>query len=192
MKIEIKDGIAKIYTPYSAEFVRKLKKNVGGASWDFGGKYWTVPESAADSVRNIMREVYGYSDIDENETVTLRLTFYEDVSSERSDVIMYGKVLAHAYGRDSGAKVGDGVVCEKGEVTSGGSSNHWKSIVKEGAVLLLCDVNKNIYEKEKNNSEYDVDTKLVEKSIDKFQLKQEKIRLLKRIEEIDALLADNN
>lgn len=26
MKIEIKDGIAKIYTPYSAEFVRKLKK----------------------------------------------------------------------------------------------------------------------------------------------------------------------
>lgn len=71
----------------------------------FWRKILTVPESAADSVRNIMREVYGYSDIDENETVTLRLTFYEDVSSERSDVIMYGKVLAHAYGRDSGAKL---------------------------------------------------------------------------------------
>lgn len=33
VKIEVKDGVANVYTPYSAEFVKKIKE-IGGSKWD--------------------------------------------------------------------------------------------------------------------------------------------------------------
>ena len=34
-KIELKDDKAYIYTPYSDEFVSKIKSQIGGAKWDY-------------------------------------------------------------------------------------------------------------------------------------------------------------
>ena len=51
-------------------------------------------------------------------------------------------------------------------------------------------MNKNIYEKEKNNPKYDINIEVVDcgAETDKESLLKEKKRLLKRIEEIDKIL----
>lgn len=56
-----------------------------------------------------MHDAYGYSDIEENETVTLRVAFNKSIGNLRSDVVFFSKVFAHATGRDSGARVGEDV-----------------------------------------------------------------------------------
>ena len=62
MRIDVKDGVANVYTPYNPDFVRKIK-GIGGAKWNGSKKCWTIPEFAIEAAREIMCEVYGYSDI---------------------------------------------------------------------------------------------------------------------------------
>ena len=102
--------------------------------------------------------------------------------------MLFGKVLSHAYGRDSGGKPGRDVVYVHGNPCSGGSAAHWESGVEEGSEILLHNVNKNLYEAalERPTEEYEID--LVEDDIDFWALKEEKRRLLKRIEDIDLIL----
>lgn len=187
MKIDVKNGIANVYTPYNPDFVKAIK-GVGGAKWNGSEKYWSIPETAVEVAREIMIDVYGYSDVKENETISLKVTFNEDVSEYRKDVVLFGKILAHAYGRDSGARIGDDVAYISGGATSGGSAKNWYSIVKEGSVIVLSNVNKNIYENAE--MQYDVTVEILETKNNRNQLLDEKKRLLKRIEEIDKLLQE--
>lgn len=189
MKIEIKNGMANVYTPYNSDFVKAIK-GIGGAKWNGDGKYWSVPESAVGAVREIMINVYGYSDILKNESISLKIIFNEDASECRKDVMLFGKILAHACDRDNGARVGDDVAFILGGVTSGGSAKNWTSIVKEGSIAILSNVNKTIYEKTKSELEYDVTVEVLEAKINKEKLLEEKERLLKRISEIDKLLCE--
>ena len=186
MKIINKNGILYVYTPYNPDFVKKIRR-IGRAEWDSSKRCWCVPEEFLEVVRKIMEEVYGYSDITENETVSLEVTFNSEASEWTSDVVLFGKVIAHASHRDSGARVGDDVAFESGGVNSGGSAKYWKSIVEKGSVVVLSNVNKKIYERSK--VPYDVTVKVIEKRVNKQQLLSEKERLLKRIEEIDNMLS---
>lgn len=79
IKIEVKNGLANVYTPYNPDFVKKIK-GIGGATWDCSKKCWTIPETAIRAAREIMTDVYGYSDIKENEVISLRVTFNNRVS----------------------------------------------------------------------------------------------------------------
>lgn len=185
MEIKIIDGVACVYTPYNPDFVRKIKC-IGGAWWNSDVRCWCIPETAIIAVRKIMSDVYGYSDIEENETISIEVTFNDEVSEYRSDVVLFGKVLAHARHRDSGARIGDDFAYESGGARSGGSAKYWKSIVEEGSVVILSNVNKNLYER--SIVDYDVTIKVLEEKIDKKQLLSEKERLLRRIEKIDNML----
>lgn len=187
MKIEAKDGVANVYTPYNPDFVKKIK-GIGGAKWNDSQKCWSIPETAVEAVREIMADIYGYSDVKENETVSLKITFNKAIHSERSDVVLFGKVLAHAYGRDSGARVGDDVAYISGGATSGGSVKNWDSVVREGSVAILSNVNKSVYEKAE--TEYDITVEVIKAKEDKQSLLEEKERLLKRIIEIEKLLQE--
>ena len=188
MKIDVQNGVANIYTPYNAEFVKSIKA-IGGAKWNASQKCWSIPESSVEIARQIMTDVYGYSDVSENETITLKVTFNEDAVETCSDVVLYGKVLAHAYSRDGGARVGEDVAFSSGMPTSGGSRNRWASIVEKGSVAVLTNVNKNVYEK--TESPYDITVEIVgENRVDRNKLLGEKERLLKRLAEIDKLLAE--
>lgn len=108
IKIVIEDGKAKLFTPYNGDFVSRIKK-AGSAKWDAKEKCWTIPEVSVSAAREIMTEVYGYNDISEGETVNIRITVNSELSKQGKDVILFGKVLSHAFGRDSGGKSGDDV-----------------------------------------------------------------------------------
>lgn len=189
MEIRTANGLARVYTPYNPKFVKRIK-GIGGAKWDAYEKCWCVPETAVDVAREIMSDVYGYSDIQKNETISIKVTFNEAVSEYRGDVILFGKILSHACGRDSGARVGDDVAYINGGPESGGSTKNWCSTVKEGSVAILSNVNKHVYEKEEMN--YDVTVEVLEeKKEDRRKLLEEKERLLKRISEINKILEES-
>lgn len=187
MKIDVKDGVASVYTPYNPDFVRKIK-GIGGAKWNGSKKCWTIPDFAVEAAREIMCDVYGYSDITTNETVTLKITVNEEIRNTRDDICLFGKTLAHATGRDSGARVGDDVAYVAGEATSGGSRNSWDSVVSAGSVIILSNVNKTVYEK--TEVPYNIKIEIVESKVNRQQLLDEKERLLKRLAEIENLLQE--
>lgn len=190
IEIKIKKGTLLIYTPYNAKFVSAIKK-IGGAKWDSANKCWTAPEEFVDAVREIMMEIYGYTDISENESVTLKVVFNEEAKEDRKDVVLFGKILSHATGRDSGARVGDDIAMIKGNIRSGGSAKNWVSVVEEGSTFIIKNVNKNIFKKEKDGINYDVKIDIIDDAKkSKSELLEEKKRLLERIKEIDEMLEE--
>ena len=190
IEIKIKKGTLLIYTPYNAKFVSAIKK-IGGAKWDSVNKCWTAPEEFVDAVREIIMEIYGYTDISENESVTLKVVFNEEAKEDRKDVTLFGKILSHATGRDSGARVGDDVAMIKGNIRSGGSVKNWVSVVEKGSTFIIKNVNKNIFKKEKDEINYDVKIDIIDDAKkSKSELLEEKKRLLERIKEIDEMLEE--
>lgn len=143
MQIVMTEKHACVFTPYNPDFVERVK-GIGNAKWN--SHFWLVPADTVDAVREILRDVYGYDDTMENDTVNLRLTFLEQVSADKAGVTCFAKVLSHAFGRDSGARVGDDVAFIKGGAKSGGSAKNWCSIVEKDSVAMLYNVNRNIYD----------------------------------------------
>lgn len=187
IEVKIRDDKAMLYTPYNPEFVKRIKK-FSDARWNSGEKCWTIDESNLDAARVIMKEIYGYADNEINEKVTLKIHVKESVSKKHGDVILFGKILSHATGRDSGARSGSDVAYINGSAYSGGSAKNWESVVSEDSKILLHNVNKNLYEEYLENPQEEYEIEVVTDSIDSAALKQEKELLLKRIKEIDHVL----
>ena len=138
IKIIDSNGKADIYTPYNAEFVRAVKNC--GAKWNKANSCWTVEAGHIDTVREIMRRIWGRDDQDRGTCVTVQLTFARPAIGECEPVTCYGRTVARAFGRDSGAVAGDGVAFVIGAPESGGSVKNWKTVVPEGCIIRMTDV----------------------------------------------------
>ena len=187
-RIDIDSGKALITSPYNPDFISKVK--LMGGKWDAVRKVWKVEENLIEDVRSIMREVYGRDDRGElSGTCTVIVSFSEDVDGYKSPVTVFGRVIASAYGRDSGAKVGEGCAFVEGRPESGGSMKNWRTTVPAGSKVKIMDVPKCILS----------DTSLpdgasfmvVDDEINREALLEEKENLLKRLKEIDILLGGN-
>jgi len=188
ISITVKDEIANIYVPYNKEFISEIK-NIGSAKWNSDEKCWTVPEEYIDNVREMMVHIYGYSDISKNETVKVAVKFLEGVAETKDSVKIFGKDVSKATSRDSGARVGENVVLVSGKIESGGSRVYWESQVEEGTIFSLSKVNKNVFDKEKNNPPYKIEILDVKDEVErKSELIAEKEKLLSRISEINKIL----
>lgn len=187
MKINIIGNLAEVYTPYNSDFVRRIK-NIGGAHWN--GKCWTIPAETIDTCREIMRIVYGRCDLEESvKTVKLRLTFNDEVSECCGDVAFFAKTLCHAYGRDSGGRAGDDVAYIKGEPKSGGSAKNWRSIVPGGSVVVLSNVVETLFRAFDPASVPGLIVEEITEAPNRELLLAEREKLVKRIAEIDRLIA---
>lgn len=188
ISITVKDEIVNIYVPYNKEFISEIK-NIGSAKWNSDEKCWTVPEEYIDNVREMMVHIYGYSDISKNETVKVTVKFLEGVAETKDSVKIFGKDVSKATSRDSGARVGENVVLVSGKIESGGSRVYWEPQVEEGTIFSLSKVNKNVFDKEKNNPPYKIEILDVKDEVErKSELIAEKEKLLSRISEIDKIL----
>lgn len=191
MKIEIRNNDAYIFTPYNPEFVSKIKKNVGGAYWDSCAKAWVVPAPAVDNARKIMMDVYGETDLPETSgRLTLSVTATRELSKYCGPIVLFGKIIASAHGRDSGAYPGEDVCFILGDPDSGGSSKNWKTVIPKGSEFRIFNVPRSMYEKYIETSEEypDIEVENITCDIDVKALKEEREKLLKRLEEIDDLL----
>lgn len=190
IKVEIKNGKAYITSPYNVDFIRRIK--LSGGKWSTVSNRWYVPEPALPAVRAMMMEVYGETDEGPaSEYATLVIKYLERVSRTCEPVMLAGRVIASAWSRDGGAKVGDNVAFIAGGPTSGGSAKNWTTEVKEGSVVEIYYMPLNKAEElvKSHPSYIEVSIKGAP-VVDKDALKAEREQLVKRIAEIDALLAD--
>lgn len=89
IKVTIKDGKAELYTPYSADFVKAIKA-LGGARWNASKRCWTISEDMLPQAREIMMDVYGYTDEEQKEEKAVDEATLEEYA-RRVDHVMRGK-----------------------------------------------------------------------------------------------------
>ncbi len=186
MKIDIEDADAKIHTEYNADFVCALKRTIGGAKWDSYEKCWIVPKQSIETCRELMMKYYGETDITQS-TERFSVKFYLDAEQWRGPVVIFGRSLATAFGRDSGARLGTGFEIVDGQIGSGGSCKNWTTWVR--GTFIAHNVTQAMLDRETLDEE---SIEIIHDNadyIDVNALQEEKERLLKRIQEIDNLLA---
>ncbi len=187
MKItNLGNGKIAVDTPYNPSFVSKIKK--AGGKWNPGNKTWEIDERTIDTVRAIMREVYGQDDMPQ-ETVTVKVTIGDKNLKEwRAPVVLFGRNIASARGRDGGARVGEGVCFEKGGCDSGGSMKNWYTIVSAGSEITIYEVPRLAVEQKLGWKDEYGTFEVVENGDPLAALRAEKEALLKRLAEIEELL----
>lgn len=182
----------RVESPYNAKFVASARA--------LGGK-WTAPCWAFDirdddRVRELCLQHYG-EDGRTCEHVTLRAVFLPGIGALGDSIYLAGRVIASAFGRDSGAKLGSGVVLLSGGFGSGGSAKNWKTVTNsaEGATVLVRDVPRAIADRLMTPGGLDgerADSVTIEPEspvVDRQALTDERARLVARIADIDAILA---
>lgn len=189
MKIELEKENAYIYTPYNTRFVSKIK--TAGGRWSSAKKAWYVNAHNVEAVRTIMRQVYGVDDtsLASDKLVRVRITLSRELSECTGPVQLFGKIVASAFGRDSGAKLGDDAFFEMGNAKSGGSAKNWETIIAAGSVIVLEKVPLAAIDAKIDwKDEYGSFEIIESDKIDVDALKTERDNLVKRLSEIDELL----
>ena len=181
------NGTVNVYTPYNRDFVAGIKR-IGGARWNTNAKCWNIPEAGLEDARQMMQRCYGETDIPQEgqKMVTIRIRFDNNYAERCSGVAAFGKTLAVARGRDSGARVGEDAILEEGSITSGGSAKNWTTEIAAGSVFRIT-VPESIYKAEKDS--WNVEVVEDAKEDRRAALIAEREKLLARLAEIEKELA---
>lgn len=124
IKLEIIEDKVKVITPYHADFVNTCRRLRG----KFSDGAWHFDDSVLEYVREAMMEFFNTTGEVPFEEVSLLIKDYSDYAS-RGPVTLFGRTIAKAFGRDSGARLGDNIALIKGEINSGGSVKNWSTKV---------------------------------------------------------------
>lgn len=189
INVIINNGKIKVASPYNKFFVLQAR-NLGGR-WKSAEKVWEFDVRDEERVRDLCREVYG-NDGQTTDTVTLRVKWAEGMSEYQGPLCVAGRPVARAWGRDSGAKLCEGIVLLKGKFDSGGSLKNWDTrVVSEGGVeLLVRDFPRAKAEEliQTEPNEYSVES--AENDSERERLLVEREKLVARLTEIDARLVE--
>lgn len=188
VKITSVGGQLHVKSPYNSKFVGQAKA--------LGGKWrdeaWVFDIRDEARVRELCRELYG-SDGLTADTITLRIEWREEGSSDKGPIEVSGRPIARAFGRDSGAKLADGIVQLAGGFSSGGSVKNWVTRVRGGTIVLVRDFSRaRAEELIAGNSDTSLRIYSIEpeqQPIDRDALEAERSRLQARLAEIEVLLA---
>lgn len=182
VKIETTDETISVTSEYNSEFV-DAARNLNG-KWK--APAWVFDIRDEDDVRAACMKFYGEDGLTKDK-VDVKVTFIEDHFVNRGPISISGKVIAKAFGRDSGAKLGEGVVLKEGKFRSGGSVKNWETKADAGTVVIVRDVSRAVAESTPHKR-MKVEIISSTSSVEKDALKAEKEKLLARITEIDSLL----
>lgn len=189
-KIEMTATQLRLTAPYNPNFIVSAKAKLG-AKWD--GECWCFDIRDQDAVLKLVETTYGWRM--GMPLVSVNVKFNEDRRYGQGPCVLLGRVIAAATGRDSGAKLGNGVRLVDGVATSGGSVKNWTTEIHDGSEFVVHDVPAEMaqdYITGKRESR-NVVVALVAPSapavVDKTSLEEERMALMQRLTEIDAQLA---
>ena len=117
------------------------------------------------------------------------ITFREARSEDEGPVTIFGRVVARAYGRDSAARIGEGVVFVKGKAFSRCDHKGWRTVVGEGSVVRMGSVPRDLVV---SGLPPGVEVSIIEPTTpadETVRLQVERLRLVARIADIDAARA---
>lgn len=135
IKIIVTGEKINVYSPYSEKFVTAIK--LAGARWT--GEAWALDARDLELARSICMDIYGCDDRP-HPTCSVRVTAKEAFWAAKGAVTMFNRVVAKAWGRDSGAKVGEGIVFVKGQPTSSGSVKNWATEIPANCEFIMRDI----------------------------------------------------
>ena len=192
MKIETKDGKAYISAPYNPDFVARIKAM--GARWEASSRCWVVREDAIDAARAAMMAIYGENDeTPAAERVTLIVHAVDGADALRGAITLAGKTIAKAFGRDSGAKIGDDVAFITGAPYSAGSAKGWFTVIPADAMFEVYDVARSKAEEAIAHPPKGFEIRIKGgNALDRAALVEERAKLLERIAIIDKILGETN
>ena len=124
IKLEHIGNEIKVIAPYNAEFVKKCR-NLRG---EYKQNAWCFNDNVIDYVRKAMLDIYGVTGEEQYEECSLLVKNFSD-SARCDSVTLFGRTIARAFGRDSGAKLGDEIILVDGSISSGGSVKNWYTCV---------------------------------------------------------------
>lgn len=199
--VKVQDEMVFVKSPYNEDFVARAKKTLAG-KWDGKLSMWTFAKTDEMAVRSLCQEIYGGDGSSPIETVTLAIHFGDEKPEWRTlndaIVTVAGFTMARRYARDSKVTVFPGVSVAEGPdlPKSGGSTKYpvvdgskeephrvfWMRDFPLSVAERLCADFPGVYEIAQRD-------KPQTPSIDREDLKQERLSLLARVAEIDALLS---
>lgn len=101
-----------------------------GGRWDAQASAWvfnSLVEQEVDELDRLYNE----------DLVAIDIEALDDIYSSASSVTFLGYTIARAFGRDSGAKLGDKIMMLGGAISSGGSVKNWNTKVMRGSRFRL-------------------------------------------------------
>lgn len=122
-------GVCTLRTPFYNQNLVDECHNLGG-KWDTEEKAWIFSGIVADKVEQL-DEKYN------SELVNVEIRFKESAGKWHGPVTLAGFKIATAWGRDSGAKLAEGISLLEGAVNSGGSVKNWSTRVEAGTVIRM-------------------------------------------------------
>lgn len=186
MKITKKNGQLLVKSPYNADFVKKVKE-IGG-KWN--GDVWSVPEENKQLLKDVLIAVYGEG-VDEKVqkvTVTYKASDFEDLNSDSIRIGTAKTVTRRS--RDYPVSFYFDTIVFKGSfLPSGGSAKYPFPSSEEGTVLrskIPVTIYEALEENEKQLLTIEGESQVL------VALKEEREKLLKRIEEINLIIAQTN
>ena len=136
-----------VYNEWLVASCRKL-----GGKWDSEASTWVFSPLVEQEVDELDRL---YND----DMVTVDIEAVEALYGSCSPVMFMGYTIARAFGRDSGAKLGDQVMMLEGSITSGGSAKNWTTVITKGSRFRL-EVSQNLLDKYKVPTGWKVERKI--------------------------------
>lgn len=181
-------NVTRVRSPINELFIIQAKKL--GGKWTHEGGVWEFDARDEQRVRDLSVRYYG-SDGVTDDVCTLRVAFASLAYADRGPYTIYGRPIARAWGRDSGAKQGDGIVFLEGGCKSGGSVKNWDTRINSGSVVLVRDFPRAKAEKlaaSEDNSDPHYSIEPETAPVDIPALREERSKLIDRISEIDKVL----
>jgi hypothetical protein len=132
IRLEIVGDKVKVTSPYNQEFINKAR-NLRG-KWN--NNAWWFDDTVIDYLRDTLVEIFGTSGEESYETCTLLIKDF-NMCQYKGPVELFNVTIAKAYGRDTGAKLGEGIVFIKGKYHSGGSMKNWTTNVCDSTFEIV-------------------------------------------------------
>ena len=176
MKVTVDNGMISVETPYNKHWVDRAKEL--GGRWN--SPAWTFPEEREELVREALFDIYG-----ENGRPTKKVTV--DITLKVESYGRYYEVAGITFlkrrGRDWNVSCENGAIIVKGGFSSSGGS-----MANPRIGYPISDTVIRVSIPESKLGEIEGQYKVVEKTVSRCKLEQERAELLARLAEIDKLL----
>lgn len=127
-----------VTTPYYPPFVDEASDK--GGKWDISRGVWIFPKAYRPYVEQMLYTHFRTKGTPDEPTCTLQIEFTKGAESEYKDSLYFsGYRLAKASSRDSGARLGDGILLLQGKARSGGSAKYWTTVLNPGSVVHILE-----------------------------------------------------
>ena len=108
-------------------------RNYWSGHWE--GKKWIFPASAYENVKDYLYRNWNWTP--HCKFQSFMFTVNKKLIGDCSPVNGNNICMATAQGRDSGARLGKGLILKRGEIRSAGSIKNWITVVEEGTEFIL-------------------------------------------------------